>query len=280
MNDRRSPSLEDLLRLKRLERPDPQFWEQFERELRSKQLAALVARRPWWRSLPQFVTAFSRHRLALASGAAAVAAAGIGYHVFLSSPSSASASLAVAYEAPIPAAASPAAMAVKKGPSVRRVAVALAVPAHRAVRAQGMAPEAPADPTLPLITMPDELPEGLASDRFGSLGRAPAVNLAAAEAAMTEIGRDLSSQGQAFDSRLVAARSQVSEPLAQLPSPAEERRQRLRDAEVFSAVAGTPVAATPASERLVSGLDERLAGSESRYNLTSERDDIGLSIRF
>lgn len=45
-------TLEDLLRLKRAERPTPEFWTQFERELRQKQLTALVQKRRWWDDLP------------------------------------------------------------------------------------------------------------------------------------------------------------------------------------------------------------------------------------
>lgn len=48
-------TVEDLLRLKRAERPDPEFWNKFEVELRQKQLAALVQRRPWWERIPLFV---------------------------------------------------------------------------------------------------------------------------------------------------------------------------------------------------------------------------------
>ncbi len=44
----RKVSLEEVLRLKRLERPEPAFWDQFEKQLREKQLAAIVAKRPWW----------------------------------------------------------------------------------------------------------------------------------------------------------------------------------------------------------------------------------------
>lgn len=52
----RSPvTVEDLLRLKRAERPEPEFWARFEAELRQKQLAALVGRRPWWQQLPQLL---------------------------------------------------------------------------------------------------------------------------------------------------------------------------------------------------------------------------------
>jgi hypothetical protein len=61
-------TVEDLLRLKRAERPDPEFWMKFEAELRQKQLAALVERRRWWENLPQL---FAR-RAYVPIGAAAV----------------------------------------------------------------------------------------------------------------------------------------------------------------------------------------------------------------
>jgi hypothetical protein len=49
-------TIEDLLRLKRAERPAAEFWTGFERELRQKQLAALLEKRPWWQELPQLLT--------------------------------------------------------------------------------------------------------------------------------------------------------------------------------------------------------------------------------
>lgn len=77
MPDRQSnpPSkvtLEDLLRLKRAERPAPEFWAEFERELHQKQLAALVVRKSWWVGLSTAYGRFGRLRLPL--GAAAVVA--------------------------------------------------------------------------------------------------------------------------------------------------------------------------------------------------------------
>ena len=62
MSDRPShtPSrvtLEDLLRLKRAERPPSEFWGEFERQLRQKQLAALVEKKTWWH---EFAVAYSR----------------------------------------------------------------------------------------------------------------------------------------------------------------------------------------------------------------------------
>lgn len=48
-------TVEDLLRLKRSERPSADFWDNFERELRDKQLTALLKKRAWWQELPQFL---------------------------------------------------------------------------------------------------------------------------------------------------------------------------------------------------------------------------------
>lgn len=48
-------TLEQLLRLKRAEKPDADFWQKFEVELHQKQLAALVERRSWWQTLPRLL---------------------------------------------------------------------------------------------------------------------------------------------------------------------------------------------------------------------------------
>ena len=74
MSERQRPqpkvSLEDLLRLKRAERPEPEFWAKFEDQLRRKQLAAIVDKRPWWRRL----SAASIARISVPVGATAVVA--------------------------------------------------------------------------------------------------------------------------------------------------------------------------------------------------------------
>src|SRR5882672_9787789 len=63
-------TIEDLLRLKRAERPPAEFWSTFERELRQKQLTALLEKRPWWQELPQLIT----RRAYLPVGATAILA--------------------------------------------------------------------------------------------------------------------------------------------------------------------------------------------------------------
>ena len=67
-------TLEELLRLKRAERPAPEFWSRFEQDLRAKQLAAIVEPRPWWITfrLPQIARTLVRYQLP--AGAAAVLA--------------------------------------------------------------------------------------------------------------------------------------------------------------------------------------------------------------
>lgn len=56
MNYRPKVTIEDLLKLKRAERPGAEFWQNFERDLRQKQLTALMQKRSWWQDLPQLLT--------------------------------------------------------------------------------------------------------------------------------------------------------------------------------------------------------------------------------
>jgi|GEM_PF-4449953 len=66
------PTLEELLRFKRAERPAPEFWAEFDRGLRQKQLAALMKRpQGWARVRPVFVR--SLRWIAPATAAVAVA---------------------------------------------------------------------------------------------------------------------------------------------------------------------------------------------------------------
>lgn len=64
----RDATLSNLLKIKRLERPESAFWEQFEHELRLRQRAASLPRRRWWHR-------YSRPQRWLVSTGSAVAAA-------------------------------------------------------------------------------------------------------------------------------------------------------------------------------------------------------------
>ncbi|AWT59959.1 MAG: hypothetical protein DF168_01157 [Candidatus Moanabacter tarae] len=65
-------SLEDVLRLKRNERPSVKFWEDFDRDLRRRTLQALVSEEPWNPS--RFRMLFIRLATSVSVTAAAVAA--------------------------------------------------------------------------------------------------------------------------------------------------------------------------------------------------------------
>lgn len=64
-------TIEDLLRLKRAERPHQDYWVQFESEMRQKQLAALLRKDPWWTRLAHGLG--RKHYLQLGASAALVA---------------------------------------------------------------------------------------------------------------------------------------------------------------------------------------------------------------
>lgn len=68
------PSLEMLLRVKRAERPDAAFWNDFERGFRQKQLAAIIEPRPWWLGLAIFGRRLAPLGLPASAGAAALLA--------------------------------------------------------------------------------------------------------------------------------------------------------------------------------------------------------------
>ena len=61
--------VEDLLRLKRLERPDQDFWSSFDRELHQRMLQALVKKDPWYLQIIRGLS--GRFAQATAVGAAA-----------------------------------------------------------------------------------------------------------------------------------------------------------------------------------------------------------------
>jgi hypothetical protein len=73
-------TVEDLLRLKRAERPAAEFWATFETEIRAKQLAAIVSKRPWWDGISRAFVFLSRHQLPVGAAAAlALTWAGVRY---------------------------------------------------------------------------------------------------------------------------------------------------------------------------------------------------------
>src|SRR5690606_12903659 len=65
-------TLDDLIVLKRAERPPQAFWEDFQRELHVRQRAAAIEPKRWWFVLPRVFVGLSRYQMPM--GAAAVLA--------------------------------------------------------------------------------------------------------------------------------------------------------------------------------------------------------------
>jgi hypothetical protein len=218
-NPEKKITVEDLLRLKRSERPPAEFWARFESEMRAKQLAAIVVRRPWWDGASRIFSIVHRHSLSFGAVAAlALAWTGVRYvggnpdmvrpdPVRMVSPSIAAA------PAPSLAAARPEA-SPRVAPAVAADTAPAPMPAPVAVSTVSHVTQAPE-------TVPAEAPS-----------REPfvdgiTVTLAGLHEAAADLGRrDVFGSDREFEETSAPARQTDSEPLAQL-DPSAERRARL-----------------------------------------------------
>jgi hypothetical protein len=205
-------TLEDLLRVKRAERPAADFWTSFERELRTRQLAAAVEKPRWWFALPRAFAGFARYQMPM--GAAAVLAV-----TFLTLREYREPGFEAHYTAPVAPAP---ALVDELVPSaqaddydydyvpVSRSVVADPVPARAEMNRRQTSPSLAAGTGL-VIEEADERP-------MTPSARSIAVNLAAIE---PELGRLLGSTG------IVPSTRSIREPLAELSSLRDTRREPL-----------------------------------------------------
>ena len=256
-------SLEDLLRIKRAEQPPPEFWSQFEVDLRAKQLAAIVEPRPWWAPLIRVGARLSHFQLPV--GAAAILALS-----FVTVREYRPAHLSPAYE--------PAVATQDVAPAARTQDVPVSIPASVATL------EVP-HPTLDAELSPPSLPEpardvaaeiaqvssvepALVNDREPSPSeRYIAANLAAAQAADPGLMDDV------FGASLRSApsREQVRDPLAQVNGPGESRRSRLL-ATALPVNASSSDVIVGTSDRVARHLtEERLYDTITRVGLKGDR---------
>lgn len=217
-------TVEDLLRLKRAERPAPEFWVDFERSLRAKQLAALVQKRPWWKTW----SGFSRWSIPVGAAAALT----VTFVTFSSRTASSRVPIAqadsvrVAVDAPTPVI--PAVVAqVESAPAISaeapepisETAVARVEPTSH------VTPEA-SDPAVPAghLASVTEQVAGIAIDADGDV---PAARFAATGASAPKsftFDRAVLAQ---TDESLRSNRTSSVEPLAQMSTPRDARRARL-----------------------------------------------------
>ncbi len=279
-SDHQKPvTLEDLLRLKRTERPPAEFWNRFDRELRAKQLAALVVKRPWWRTLPvRALTGLSRYHLPL--GATAVLAL-----TFLSVREYRTVSpdggiYPVATDEVIENIPN----FIVSGSTVARANVEPLSPAFAAAVAdvadEAGSPVAEPDPAYSVSTERSSLvavSNGIAAESSPfdrPSARSIAENFAATQSGENAFGGHslLGAAVQSFESHAMPARAPVIDPLAQMKAPSDVRRSRyLGTALPVSANAKT--ATSRSSERLASRIaDERLYESgPSRLGVGGDR---------
>jgi hypothetical protein len=280
---KRAVTIDDLLKLKRAEAPAADFWPQFERELREKQLAAIVERRPWWVALPSVYAFVVRRRLSLAAGASALTIGLLSFNVYHDSRAGLEASASdlqvAAPSAPEMAAPTVAAARVSPGAILPAPARALAVAGADRISRPAARMAVASNETVPAIPLLDDMPPSGATERFDALSRSLGGELATSPVSIPAGARSLLVGTRDFGSRLIPTRTSSADPLAQMQAPAEHRSRLLAEAYTAMASAGDVVA--PPSERVLSSLsDDRLYSSGNRYDLATEHNAIKLSIQF
>lgn len=273
--DRNRPvSLEDLLRLKRAERPPAEYWSQFDRELRAKQLSALVAKRPWWQTLPA-VSLQTLYRLRLPLGAAAIC--GLTF-LAMRDPRGPVALTPVPVQTNQAVAASIPATELRNPARESAIASLADLPSGAiAIDAStSVISENPAFDQATLVAARVESPAAEATTVASSAAVAEVtgsrlpVSLVTTTAVPSPGSRLLGGK-TGFESRGLPARATV-EPLAQMTSPGESRRARLLTAMVSTASLETSVRTT---ERAASRIaEERLYDQVQRFGARGDRLNV------
>lgn len=258
-------SLEDLLKVKRAERPPAEFWAEFDRELRAKQLAAIVTPRPWWAPFIRVGARLSNYQLPV--GAAAILALSLITLRETQTPAPRPATLpdiampALAVDATVLTQHRADLAPASAAPSAKQIAE-LAAPVELAAT---IAPGASSH-AVPLEEEHPEPAEPSPSARY------IAANLAAAQA------DDPGLMKQLFGAmvRRTEVREPVRDPLTQVAAPGETRRSRLL-ATALPAMATTSDVMLEPNDRAARHLtEERLYDSISRIGVKGDR----VAIRF
>ncbi len=208
-------TLEELLRLKQAERPSDEFWTQFERDFRTRQLAAAVEKRRWWFALPQVFSGASR--LPIPLGATAILAV-----TFLTVREYRQPEIAPGYAPSQPALVST--LPVSAADSVAASDLPAPSPVRLAVEAAPLMAAAPGRETP--VESPGWDVNALMDTNSRSYGLSPSArSIAATMATAAELDPELARliEGQAASLQLASTR----EPLSEMTSPRDARRNRL-----------------------------------------------------
>lgn len=271
-------TLEDLFRLKRAERPPAEFWTQFDRDMRVKQLAAIVEPRPWWAPLIRVGARVSRYQLPV--GATAILALTLVTVSQYRLPES---------EASFGAVAAQNTLDAMPGPALSAPVAANVYEQHVAVSGETSA--STTDAAVSAIESPrtlDALPgqtvvaaqpvaerAEMNRSEFSPSARSIEANLAEVKANEPELARLMDSMPGIGSRAIAVAHTPAVDPLAHMQSPSESRRARLL-ASVL------PTSTYNSSERRTTArvdrdlTDERLYESISRFGVEGSK----LAIKF
>ena len=274
--NKRPVEIEDLLRLKRAERPPAEFWNEFERALRAKQLAALVGRRPWWQTLPRVLVSWRRAGIPIgATAVAAITFYSLNHHragaPTLASPVNADGG--VIAHAPVSTARTESAsvlagndVATKREVSVASPNVTTDVTAKVAAASRAVAP------ISGQLAAFEATGDGIGFSNDPQLSSTLAIVAAPVVRAPLPIP-------QSFEVTRVVAKGGPIEPLQQMAPPGERARSSKLTAAVMAAYAG----AIPARslERTANRLsEEQLYDQVHRFGAYGDNRGIGGSMKF
>ncbi len=265
--DQQKPvTVEVLLQLKRTERPAPEFWAQFDRDLRAKQLAAIVTEKPWWQKIPEFARGLQRYYLPIgATAALVVVALGVQHYSFSEksvpvAPQAVESTVAKAQVAPAPVSTptmkrtSMVAASAEVSSAVESHSAEIEVPAVSARAKVQIQPDAANLPSAQLI----------------------AANIASAE---PEMASRVWGDAANFEARpAIAGAMQTTEPLTQIASPSSTRRPRTLTGATLIAANYSTDSSNHVGDRVL-----RRLPSETRLPDRPIRYDVGgnqLSIKF
>ena len=270
-------TIEDLLRLKRAERPAAEFWSTFDQELRAKQLAALVGKRPWWQTLPMAFFRLGRYRIAL--GASAVVAVTF-FSVHDRQPTSATQPETVPAAGPVVIQDVPAAAPILFEPAYELAGAEMPVEPAPVAQNEDLAPQSAAPAVVAVAQVqPSEEPRALpmewaimaardADSEPPPTTRGLVLNVGAVSSLDSVSTHSLLDVNSEFETRAMPARVAV-EPLQQMRPPGETRRSRLLTAMVSSA---SLESSTRTTARAASRIEEeRLYDQIHRFGARGDR---------
>jgi hypothetical protein len=213
-------TLEDLLRLKRAERPAAEFWAAFEAEIRTKQLSAIVSRRPWWDRFSGIFAVVTRHQLSFGAAAAfAMAFAAFRYVSGHPEP----------VRAPRAAPSAPVAAVAVAPVQIKAEVVTTVAPSEELAAATRVSVPVAQQVVNATASHMTQAPVTLVAD---TATKSPfvegiAIKLAEFREPMPDFARpSVFGSDREFEQTVTPSRQVVSEPLARM-DPAAERRARL-----------------------------------------------------